>query len=889
MPRLRAWFSRLFGLFSKSRYDEEMAEEMRHHIDLLTERKIAAGMSATDARNAAHCEFGGVEQIKEIAREQRIWRWADEFVQDARFGARMLVRNPGFSILAILCLTLGIGTSAAVMSWIEGILIRPYPLVAHQDRMVALFGTKQGTTEKEGLSYPDFLDLQKSSTLFESFIVDRIMGTTLSIGDRAERASGGIVSANYFDALGVRPMLGRGFRPEEGEGRNAHPVTVISYLTWQDRYKGDPDIVGKSQFLNGVQHTIIGVTPEKFHGTFIGYSFNFWVPTSMQETFDSTGYKLEERGARWIEGYAFLKPGVTRQQAQAELNTIAQRLENDFPETNRGHRFEILPLSKTPFNAVANLSSTLGITAAVAFFVLLIACANVSNLLLARSLLRRHEMTMRLALGARRRRLIKQLFTEGLLLSLIAAAGGVVVAYWCRDALVLVAPARTPGITIDYPGHLDWRVLALSVVVCIGSTMLFALVPAIQASHVDLSGALKSEGSGMIGGSGRSRLRSMLVFVQVALSFVLIAGTGLVLRSLVRMQNADPGFSTRNVVVSSVDLFSAGYKTDRAKIFYEQLLERIRALPGVHSATLARLRPFSYGVYSSAALEIEGYQPPRNEQLAADYNEVGEGYFATIGIPIVTGREFSRTDDENAPPVAIVNEMMATKYWPGKEPVGQRLKVKDKWMEVVGVARNANYRTKLEQSTPFFYVPVRQNFFVQNNIIIRTDQSAAAISNALAREVHALDANLAPLDAISLQEQVDVMSYTQRLAVALLAIFGGMALFLATIGLYAVMSYSVSQATRELGMRVALGAGAQDILRLVLSQGLRLTSTGIALGGIAALLLTRLMGNLLYKVSPRDPIAFGLALIILLAVALLACFLPARRATRIDPVQALRV
>jgi predicted permease len=862
---------------------------MQAHVDLLTERNIAAGMSETDARNAALRQFGGVEQAKEIAREQRVWRWADEFVQDIRFGVRMLVRNPGFSILAILCLTLGIGTSAAVMSWIEGILIRPYPLVAHQDRMVALFGTKQGTTEKEGLSYPDFLDLQKNSSLFESFIVDRIMGTTLSIGDRAERASGGIVSANYFDALGFRPMLGRGFRPEEGEGRNAHPVTVISYLTWQDRYKADPDIIGKTQFLNGVQHTIIGVAPEKFHGTFIGYSFNFWVPTSMQETFDTTGYKLEDRGARWIEGYAFLKPGVTRQQAQAELNAIGERLENDFPETNRGHRFEILPLWKTPFNAVTNLSPTLGITAAVAFFVLLIACANVSNLLLARSLLRRHEMTMRLSLGAGRGRLIKQLFTEGLLLSLIAAAGGILIAYWCRNALVLISPVRSPGITIDYPGHLDWRVLALSVSVCVGSTMLFALVPAIQASHVDLSGALKSEGSGMIGGSGRSRLRSVLVFIQVALSFVLIAGTGLVLRSLARMQNADPGFSTRNVVVTSVDLFSAGYKPDRAKIFYEQLLERIRAFPSVQSATLARLRPFSYGVYSSAPLEIEGYQPPRNEQLAADYNEVGEGYFATIGIPIVAGREFTRNDDENAPPVAIVNETMAKKYWPATDPVGQRLKVKDKWMEIVGVAKNANYRTKLEQPTPFFYVPARQNFFVQNNIIIRTEQGAAAIRNALAREVHALDANLAPLDAISLQEQVDFMSYTQRLAVALLAIFGGMALFLAAIGLYAVMSYSVSQSTRELGMRMALGAGTFDILRLVLSRGLRLTIAGIVIGGVAAVLLTRLMGNLLYKVSPRDPIAFASALLILILVALLACFLPARRAMRVDPVQALRV
>src|SRR5213075_814805 len=476
------------------------------------------------------------------------------FLQDLRFGFRILRRSPGFSILAILCLTLGIGTNAAALSWIEGILIRPYPLVAHQDRMFALNATIRGTEGYKGLSYPDLLDFQKNSTLFESFIVDKITGTTLSNGDRAERAVGGMVSANYFDALGVRPILGRGFRPEEGTGRNAHPLTVISHLTWQDRYKGDPDIIGKTQFLDGVQHTIIGIAPEKFHGTFIGYSFNFWVPTSMQETFDNTGYKLEDRGARWIEGYAFLKPGVTQQQAQAELSAIAQRLENDYAQTDRGREVGLLPLWKTPFNAAGGISTTLGITAAVVFFVLLIACANVSNLLLARSLLRRHEMTMRLALGAGRRRLTRQLLTEGLLLSLIAAAGGILVAYWCRNALVLLSPTRIPGITIDYPGQLDWRVLALSVAICIGSTMLFALVPAIQASHVDLSGALKSEGSGMIGGSDRSRLRSVLVFVQVALSFVLIAGTGLVLRSLVRMQNADPGFSTRSVVVSSVDL-----------------------------------------------------------------------------------------------------------------------------------------------------------------------------------------------------------------------------------------------------------------------------------------------------------------------------------------------
>src|SRR5438270_2229091 len=803
----------------------------------------------------------------------------------------MLFRNPGFAALAILCLTLGIGTNAAVFSWIEGILVRPYPAVAHQERMVALTGTKRGSTEpdsRDGISYPDFVDLQKNCTLFESFIVDRIMGTTLSVGDRAERASGGIVSANYYDALGARRILSREFRPEEGTGRNAHPVTVISYQTWKDRYGGDSNIIGRTQILNGVQHTIVGVAPEKFHGTFIGYSFSFWVPTSMQETFDTTGYKLEDRGARWIEGYAFLKPGVTRQQGDAELHAISQRLEKDYPETNRGRDLSLSPLWKTPFNQASNMSSTLGITMAVVFLVLLIACANVSNLLLARSLLRRHEMTMRLALGAGRRRLIQQLFTEGLLLAFIAAVGGIAVAYWCRTALVLSFPSPAAGIVIDFPGQIDWRVLVVSAAVCILATLIFALVPAIQASHVDLSGALKTEAGGVLRGSTRSRLRSGLVLVQVSLSFVLLAGTGLLLQSLQQMQNASPGFST-NVIVSGADLFSAGYNLERAKAFHTQLLDRVREIPGVESATLARLVPLSYGVFSNDPLEIDGYQPAPDEQLNISYNEVAEDYFKTLRIPIVAGREFQRTDDENALPVAIINETMAAKYWPGKDPIGQRFKLKDRWLQIIGVARNVNYENKLELPRSFFYVPLRQNFFVSNNLLIRTRETPGAIRNALAREVKALDPNLAPTAPYRVQEQVDRKGYTQRLATTLVAIFGVMALFLAAIGLYAVMSYSVSQGTRELGLRMALGASAADLLRMVVARGLRLTIAGIFLGGIAALMLTRLMGNLLYKVSPRDPIAFGFALIVMIAVAFIACFFPARRATRIDPVRALRV
>jgi predicted permease len=607
----------------------------------------------------------------------------------------------------------------------------------------------------------------------------------------------------------------------------------------------------------------------------------------MQETFDTPGYKLKDRSARWIEGYAFLKPGVTRQQADAELHAISQQLEKDYPQPNRGHDLSLSPLWRTPFNQAGNMTSMLAITMAVVFFVLLIACANVSNLLLARSLLRRHEITIRLALGAGRRRLIKQLFTEGLILSLIAAVGGIAVAYWCRNALVLSFPSPAAGIVIDLPGQVDWRVLVASVVICIGATMLFALMPAIHASHVDLSGALKTGSASVLAGSNRSRLRSALILIQVSLSFVLLAGTGLLLQSLQRMQKTSPGFST-DVIVSRADLVSAGYDLQRAKAFDIQLLDRVRDLPGVESATLSRLIPFSYGTFSTASLGIDGYQLAPNEQLNSSYLEVAEDYFKTLDIPIAAGREFQRSDDENAPPVAIINQTMAAKYWPGKEPIGQRFKVKDRWLQIVGVAKNVNYEDKLELPRTFFYVPVRQNFLENNNLLIRTRETPGAIRNVLAREVHALDPNLAPSAPFRVQEQVDRKGYTQRLVAMLIAIFGAMALFLATIGLYAVMSYSVSQSAPELGLRLALGADARDLLRLVISRGLQLTFAGIFFGGITALILTRLLSNLLYKVSPRDPLAFGSALVVITITSLGACLFPAWRATRIDPVQALR-
>ena len=808
-------------------------------------------------------------------------------MHDLRYGVRMLRRSPGFSILAILCLTLGIGANAAVFSWIEGILLRPFPLVADQDRLLAVAGTNRGAAGTTDLSWPDFQDLQRHCTLIEAFIAEKITGTTLSIGDRAERAPGSMVSANYFDAIGVHPMLGRGFEAGEDTGRNAHPVTVISYQMWQDRFHGDPSIIGQTQPLNGLPFTIIGVAPKGFYGTFVGYAFQFWVPASMQPQFDAGIYKLEDRGARWIEGFVRLKPGVTLEQAQAEMSAVAARLENDYAETNRGRGVRVFPLWQTPFNNAGALLPTLGVALVVVLSVLLIACANVGNLLLVRAFARQQEMTIRLSVGAGRARLVQQLLTEGLILAAFAAAGGLVVATWLRNALALLTPARG-GIVLRLPGELDGRVLAVSAGVCLVSTLLFGLVPAILTSRIDLASALRSQSGGVVGARGPSWVRSGLVLLQMSLSFVLLVGAGLLIQSLQAVRNANPGFSTRGVLTTSVDLFTAGYDPQRAKNFQDELIDRVQTLGGVESAALSRMTPFTYRSYSSAPIAVDGYDAPPDQQPTADYNEVGPGFLATMGIPLVSGREFTRADNETARPVAVVDDAMAAQFWRGADPVGRRVQVKGKWLQVVGVARAAKYRSLLESPKPFFYVPLRQNFAAVVALQIRTPQGPAALAPALVREIHALDANVSPGELITMREQVDRTTASQRIAVTMLGVFGGLALVLAAIGLYGVMASTVSQSTRELALRMALGAGTSDLLRLVLVKGLALTAGGVMLGLVAAFELTRLLGYLLYKVSPRDPLAFGSAFVVIATASLTACLVPAWRATRTDPILALR-
>jgi macrolide transport system ATP-binding/permease protein len=878
---------RLRSFFRSDRAEQELKEELREHLERQIQENVARGMSPEEARYSAMRSMGGLAQIEEQCRDAQGGRILHDFVQDLRYGLRQLFRAPGFSALAILCLTLGIGANAAVFGWVEGILFRPYPAVTHQERLLAMAGTAQGESGPTGISWPDFLDLRISCTLCEELFVSKITGGALSIGDRAETARGSIVSANYFDAIGVHPILGRGFEPGEDVGNNSHPVVVISYQLWRERFRGDPEIIGKMQRLNGVPHTIIGVAPQGFYGTFVGWAMQFWAPASMEETFESGGYKLEDRGARWIEAYVRLKPGVTRAQAQQEISAIASRLEASYPATNRGRNIRLWPLWQTPFNNAGTLLPTLEVMVAVVGFVLLIACANVGNLLLARSFARRHEMSVRLAVGASRVRLLRQLLAEGLILSALGTAGGLLMAYWCRHLLVRLLPARS-GIAMYLPGTIDWRVIASSAGICLLVTLMVGLVPAFQTRNLDLFGSLKVASPTVAGARGRTWIRSGLVVFQVCLTFILLVGAALLLQSLEKIRTASPGFSTTRVVTTGVSLVAAGYGVPQARIFQDELIDRLSALPGIESAAFAGITPLGYKTYSSTPIAVDGYEPAPREQPAIEYNQVGPGYFATLGVPLLSGREFARTDDEAAPLVAIVNRTMMMRYWRGQDPVGRRLRIKGGWARVVGVAADSKYESMRETPMPFFYVPLRQDFIRGPALNIRTTLPLRNVLATLVREVHALDENLALSEMITLQEQVNRSTSPQLVAVTLVSTLGGLALLLASVGLYGVMSYTVAQSRRELGLRMALGADAANLLRLVISRGLRLTAAGVLLGVIVALALTRLLGNLLYNVSPHDPVVFASALAVMTVTAIGACLSPAWRAARTDPARVLR-
>ena len=807
---------------------------------------------------------------------------------DIQFAGRTLARTPGFTLVVIACLALGIGANAAVFSWMDGFLLHPYPGVADASRLVAVAGTVKGSPGFDDVSWPDFNDLRAAGgQTFSSFIASKITGATLTGGDRAQRLVGLLVSANYFDALGVRLLLGKGFSTGDDVGDRAHPVVVISFRLWQDHFRGDPAVLGKTIPLNGVPHTVVGVTPKEFLGTFVGYAMQFWLPASQQAVVDPGGYALDDRGARWIEGFARLAPGVSIQRAQAQLSAAATRLAADFPNADRGRGVRLLSLWDSPFDHAKELQPVLRVMTIVGVFFLLIVFANVANLLVVRSLARRHEMTLRLAVGASRRRLVQQVFAEGAVLAIFGTIGGLAVAYTSRNALGLFFAPRS-GATLVFAGAFDWRVVVVTAAAGLCSTLLFAVAPALQTGSVDLAAALKADSRLSTGGKGRGRVRSALVIVQVCLSFVLLVGTGLVLLSLERERSEPPGFAAGEVVTTGVNLFAVGYDSARAARFQNDLLIRMRALPGVRAAALARNTPFANRPYDNGPIAVDGYVPARDERPTADYNGVTPGYFGALGIPLIAGRDFTPSDADTTQPVAIVSSAFAAKYWAAASPLGRRVQLNGRWLDIVGVAKDIKYRALLEPAAPLVYVPLAQSPATAVALFLRAPAGPASVATGVIAQIHALDPNVSPYEIIGMREQVARSTASQQVAAALVSVFAGVALVLAAIGLYGVIAYVVSQGARELSLRLAIGASPLALMRLVLGSGLRLALIGSLAGAATSLLVTRLLGDLLFHVNPRDPTTIAGAFCVMLVVALLASLVPSWRAARSDPAVALR-
>ncbi|HEV8385874.1 MAG TPA: ABC transporter permease, partial [Candidatus Acidoferrales bacterium] len=777
----------------------------------------------------------------------------------------------------------------ALFSVVNAIALRPLP-VEKPDELVAVFSSDASGEDYGTTNYVDFTDWRDQQQVFTGMAGWGEMTLSFSTGGEAERIYGQIVSGNYFDLLGVKAQRGRTFLPEEDMTPNAHPVAVISDTLWRQRFGGDANIAGKTVKLNRVDFTVVGVAPVGFTGTAIGAAPQVWVPMMMQPVARPRGLDMfTSRNWRWMNVIGRLKPGVTLQQADVSMDAIAKRLQETYPKSNKGYAgVRIFPLQETYLwpRVRDSVFGFLTLLLCVVGLVLLIACANVANLLLARATARRKEIAIRLSLGAGRWRLMRQLLTESALLALLAGAAGLLLSLWGRDLLMALRPPEFRQLHMDL--GLDVRVLGFTLGISLLTGLLFGLLPALQASRPELVPALKDEGSQR--GYRRSTLRSALVISQITLSLLLLVGTGLFLRSLAHARTIDIGFDPRNILLASLDMRMNNYEPARGKLFFRQVIERVEALPGVRSASLAETIPLESGG-ASESVRAEGRTPAPDEPSEYNMIAAGPNYFRTMGIPLVGGRDFLDTDRDGAALVAIINETMAQRFWPNQDAVGKRLVLGDaagKFLTVIGVARDGKYRTLGEKPRATFFLPLLQQFEGRVVLHVKTDGNPLALAAAVRREVQALDADMPVFDMRTMQEQLGTAYFVARTTATMLGFFGGLALLLASVGLYGVMSYAVQQRTREIGIRIALGANAGDVLRLIIGEGMKLAAIGVVLGLVAAVGVTRYVASLLYGVSATDVVTFAAVAALLAVVALAASYVPARRAARVEPVEALR-
>jgi len=810
-------------------------------------------------------------------------RHLETITQDLRYGWRTMARQPGFTAVAALTLGLGIGANVTMFSWVDSSLRRQIRGVPDAGRYVALNGTTR-TRADLGFSYPDFADYRAHRPeSVEDLIAFTFAPMNLRTSGDPQRIFGQLVSGNYFTALEVRPAIGRLLAGDDR--RETDAAAVLSYAFWQRRFGGDPSIVGRAITLNGRVFTIAGVAPPEFRGTEPYLSLDVWVPLALESSILGDGDRIDRRGFSWLEVLVKLKRGATLTRAQKDLDVVAAALASTYAQ-DAGRGVVLAELWRAPTSGGPAVAAVMGVQMAVAGVVLLIACANVANLLIARAAGRRRETAVRLTLGASRGRLVQQLLTESTLLAVAGGACGLALAYWTKDAVRWFVPPAPLPIEID--PALNSAVLLFAVGVTAASVAAFGLVPAMQGSLSSVAAALKEAAGTLTSAPRGGRMRKTLVIAQVALSLVLLVSAGLFLRSLANAQAVDPGFSMRSGVLASIDLLPAGYDAPRGRAFYRALLARVRDLPGVDGATLAAKVPLSFGGSGSFLVQIDGYAPAANEQIDVSYNRVGSDYLRTMGIRLVSGRDFTDRDTAETADVGIVNETLARRYFAGRDPIGGRIRVGARAVQVVGVARDGKYALITESPRPFMYVPSDQWYRGDAVLVVKTAAGPAPIVRPLHDAVRALDANVPLFDVRTMAQHLEIASFMQRMVATLVGAFGALALALASVGLYGVVAAMAAQRTPEIGMRMALGATRRDIVSLIIRQGAGMVAIGIAIGLTGALGAARLFSGLLIGVSATDPSSFTATTALLVVVALAASYLPARRAASIDPLQALR-
>lgn len=807
-------------------------------------------------------------------------------MQDLRYGFRRLAKAPGFTAVAVLTLALGIGGNATVFSWVRSVLLNPLPGIPDAGKLAAV-ETVMPSGEFHTSSYPDFKDYRDRNHVFSGLVGFELTGVDMSLrsDEPPERVWGILATENYFDVLGVHAAMGRTFHEEPNQGLNSDPYIVFGHGLWARRFGSDPNVVGRTVHINGQPFTVIGVMPRNFYGTIAGINAEYFVPMMMQPQV-LPGEDLEERWPTFVHLMGRLKPGVTLAQAQAEMNTLASDFQKEYPRAERNVGIFVTPVWGAHYGVQDFLRSVLGFLMIVAALVLLIGCVNVANLLLARATSREKEIAIRSALGAGRSRLLRQLLAESLLLAAAGGVGGVFLALWGTSLLKFFLPPL--HLPVGLPLVVDAPVLAFTLVLSLLTGIIFGMASAWRGSRADLNQSLKEGGRATGASAGGHRLRDLLVVSEMVLATVLLVGAGLLLRSLRNAERAGPGFNPAHVALAAFDLRSLGYDGDQAATFYGRLIEQIRANPRVESASLERFVPLWFTGRSYSGTEIEGYTPPAGEDMGIDYNVVGANYFHTLQIPMVSGRDFSEQDRGGAPRVVIVNQTMANHFWPGSNAVGHRVRVWGEWRTVAGVAHDIKYHRVNEEPRPFLYLPSMQAGGTDANLLVRSDMSTAAVVGLVRAAANSIDSKVQPLESDDLEGLLHVSLFANRMAATLASVLGALGILLAAIGIYGVLSYSVSQRFREIGIRMALGAQSRDILRLVVGQGLLLAVIGAATGTAIGLVATSAMASLLFGVSPTDPLTFIAVACVVTLAAGFAAYIPARRALRVDPMVALR-